>query len=251
MKILSGNQLKIIALLAMTCDHVGVHLFPQYRLLRIIGRLAMPIFAYMIAEGCRYTKNRGRYLMTVAAFAALCQIVYFVAERSLYQCILVTFSLSICLIFAIDYAKEKKNTWTWALAAAIGLGIWFLSVMLPNLLRNITNYTIDYGIWGILLPVVIYFTPEPYKACATVLALLPLCLERGGIQWYCLAAVVLLMLYNGKRGKANLKICSTYIILPTLPGSTCCVLHFGDDKGRNFCREKHASEKSKEEHQKQ
>lgn len=205
MKILSGNQLKIIALLAMTCDHVGVHLFPQYRLLRIIGRLAMPIFAYMIAEGCRYTKNRGRYLMTVAAFAALCQIVYFVAERSLYQCILVTFSLSICLIFAIDYAKEKKNTWTWGLAAATGLGIWFLSVMLPNLLRNITNYTIDYGVWGILLPVVIYFTPEPYKACATVLALLPLCLERGGIQWYCLAAVVLLMLYNGKRGKANLK----------------------------------------------
>lgn len=205
LKILSGNQLKIIALLAMTCDHVGVHLFPQYRLLRIIGRLAMPIFAYMIAEGCRYTKNRGRYLMTIAAFAALCQIVYFVAEKSLYQCILVTFSLSICLIFAIDYAKEKKNIWAWALAAATGLSICFLSLILPQLVKGSSRFAVDYGLWGILLPVFVYFCPDPYKIGAAALALIPICLDYGTIQWYSLAAVALLMLYNGKRGKANLK----------------------------------------------
>ena len=156
----------------MTCDHVGVHLFPQYRLLRIIGRLAMPIFAYMIAEGCRYTKNRGRYLMTIAAFAALCQIVYFVAEKSLYQCILVTFSLSICLIFAIDYAKEKKNIWAWALAAATGLCICFLSLILPQLVKGSSRFAIDYGLWGILLPVFVYFCP------ATPRAVMPQAIQR-------------------------------------------------------------------------
>ena len=48
---LTGNQLKLIAMLTMTCDHVGMQIFPQLLWLRVIGRLAMPIYAYMIAEG--------------------------------------------------------------------------------------------------------------------------------------------------------------------------------------------------------
>lgn len=55
---LTGNQLKLLALFAMTCDHVGLQLLPQFIILRIIGRLAAPLFAYMIAEGCRYTHDR-------------------------------------------------------------------------------------------------------------------------------------------------------------------------------------------------
>ena len=66
-KCLTGNQLKIFALIAMTLDHIGLELLPQYPFLRIIGRLAFPLFAYMIAEGCRYTKNRTRYLLCIAS----------------------------------------------------------------------------------------------------------------------------------------------------------------------------------------
>ena len=54
---LTGNQLKLIALITMTIDHVGMMLLPQLRILRAIGRIAFPIFAYMIAEGCRYTHS--------------------------------------------------------------------------------------------------------------------------------------------------------------------------------------------------
>ena len=68
---LTGNQLKIIAMICMTVDHVGFILFPKQEIFRIIGRLAFPIFAYMIAEGCRYTRNYGRYLGTMAAVAAV------------------------------------------------------------------------------------------------------------------------------------------------------------------------------------
>lgn len=50
---LTGNQLKIIALITMTLDHVGVQLFPECQMLRIIGRIAFPIFAYMIAIHAR------------------------------------------------------------------------------------------------------------------------------------------------------------------------------------------------------
>lgn len=205
LKIFSGNQLKIIALLAMTCDHVGLQLFPQCELLRIIGRLALPLFAYMIAEGCKYTKNRKKYLLNIFSLAMVCQVVYFVAEQSLYQCILVTFSLAICLIYVIDYAKEKKTIGGWLSVAAVSLAIGFLSILLPILLEGTTDFYIDYGIWGILLPVIIYFTPQKGKIWAMLAALVPLCIELGDIQWYCLIAVLLMAMYNGKRGKANIK----------------------------------------------
>jgi len=55
---LTNNQLKIIAMLAMLIDHVGMIIFPGIMALRYIGRIALPIFAYMIAEGCHYTRDR-------------------------------------------------------------------------------------------------------------------------------------------------------------------------------------------------
>ena len=44
-----GNLLKLIAMLAMLCDHAGKMLFPQHAIMRIIGRLAFPIYAYSLA----------------------------------------------------------------------------------------------------------------------------------------------------------------------------------------------------------
>ena len=70
---LSGNGLKIIAAISMLLDHMGLMLFPRVTLFRILGRLALPIYGYMIAEGCRHTKSRKRYLLRLAAMAALCQ----------------------------------------------------------------------------------------------------------------------------------------------------------------------------------
>ena len=55
---LTNNQLKIIAMITMLIDHIGIVLFPQIKIFRIIGRFAFPIFAYMLAEGCTNTKNK-------------------------------------------------------------------------------------------------------------------------------------------------------------------------------------------------
>lgn len=68
--------LHLIAMLSMLCDHAGVVLFPQVRLLRCIGRLAMPIFAYCVACGCVYTKNPLRYLRRLVLLALITQPVY-------------------------------------------------------------------------------------------------------------------------------------------------------------------------------
>lgn len=201
---LTGNQLKLIALAAMTCDHIGVQLFPQAVFLRIIGRLAMPIFAYMIAQGCRYTRNRTRYLLTIAATALVCQLVYFFAMGSLYQCILVTFTLSVLLIYALDSLLKKPSVPTAAVAVLALFSARFVSTVLPGLLPG-TDFHIDYGFWGILLPAFIYFGREKWQSLLLCAAGLILLSRGNSIQWYSLLALPLLALYNGTRGKANLK----------------------------------------------
>lgn len=118
--LLSGNQLKIIAMITMLIDHIGVNLFPSVTILRVIGRLSFPIFAYMIAEGCRYTRDRKNYLFTIAALGILCQLVFYVFTQSLYQGILITFTISIVTIYAIDGLIYGKNNYS---RAAWGGGI--------------------------------------------------------------------------------------------------------------------------------
>ena len=189
----------------MTVDHIGVYLFPQATLLRIIGRLAFPLFAYMIAQGCRYTRSRTRYLLTIAALGILCQVVYWVTMGSLYQRVLITFIFSIALIYLLDYARRRASVF-WSLLTALALLlVWFLSEGLVQLLPH-TDYAIDYGFCGILLPVLIYIAKDQTQALLhTLIGLLILCLVNGGLQWFCLAAIPLLALYNGTRGKTKLK----------------------------------------------
>ena len=208
---LSGNALKIIAAMCMVVDHVGVMFFPYATGLRILGRLAFPIFAFMIAEGCRYTKNRGRYLGMLAALAAVCQVTYYLTSRDLYMCILVTFSLSILVIIPLQNLKAARTgaqrlLWG-AVAAGAVAGVWLLNRWL----------TVDYGFWGSMVPVFVALlqgrgkeTAGPWdRTWVHVLmlgvGLLLLALDMGGVQMYSLAAVPLLLLYSGRRGKWKMK----------------------------------------------
>ena len=200
---LTGNQLKLLALLTMTCDHIGVTLFPRIGWFRLIGRLALPIFAYMIAEGCRYTRSRKRYLMSLMAVAALCQLVYFFAMGSLYMCIMVTFSLSVALIYLWDWAKQQPAPKGGFLVLAALGAAWVLceAPLLPG-----TDFAIDYGIFGVLLPVLIYLGKDRKQAFfMTALGLTFLGFSRGGIQWFALLGLVPLAFYSGTRGKQKLK----------------------------------------------
>lgn len=202
---LTGNQLKIIALITMTLDHVGVQLFPECQILRIIGRIAFPIFAYMIAEGCKYTKNRKRYYVWMSGSAALCQAVYYVTEQSLYQCVLVTFSLSILLIYGVDFAKKYRTRNSVLVLVTVAAGVIYLTVCLPLQLSH-TDYWVDYGIGGVCLPVMIYLCDSKWKKLTAMTGgLAVIAWMLGGVQWYSLLAIPLLEMYNGKRGYTKLK----------------------------------------------
>ncbi len=202
---MNSNQLKIMALLAMTCDHIGKQLLPQIEILQIFGRLSFPIFAYMIAEGCAYTKSKKKYLLTMAGLAMICQIVYFVAMGSWYQCVLVTFSMAIGLIFLLEYARKKKCIPAYLYCGLGILAATFVCIILPWILAD-TDFFIDYGLIGVLFPVSIYLgKSRRAKIVIMTLMLGLLGIKMGGIQWYALLTPLLMALYNGERGKLKMK----------------------------------------------
>lgn len=202
---LTGNQLKLIALVTMTMDHVGLILFPQAVWLRVVGRISFPIFAYMIGEGCAHTRSRGRYLGKMAALALTCQIVYYLVCRSMYQNVMVTFSLSAGLIFLLEHGRQRDTTGARCLALAGLTAVCLLTELLPRLLSR-TDFQVDYGLWGVMLPVLVYFGQDRrQKLAGFTLGLVLLSLAYGGIQWFCLAAVIPVLLYNGRRGKRRMK----------------------------------------------
>ena len=202
---LSGNKLKLIAALSMTLDHIGVQIYTDCILFRVLGRFAMPIFAYMIAEGAKYTKNRKRYLTNMLLLAFVCQLVYFFASGSLYQCILVTFSLSIILIYVLDRLIEIKNIKNYIIVIVAFLSVYYVSEILPLILKN-TDFAIDYGFAGIMLAVFIYLgRGKISKLILMAIGLMFLCFVNGGVQWYSMLAIIPLALFSGKRGKVNMK----------------------------------------------
>ncbi len=218
-RMLNGNVLKILAAVFMVIDHVGLMFFPYDIAFRIIGRLAFPIFAFMISEGARYTKNKPKYLLTIAGFAFVCQVVFFVFSNSLYMSILVTFTLSIITIYALSYFKKclfskECKLWQKLLSGAL----FVLTVLAVALLNRI--FEIDYGFFGCMAPVFaslfdfrgievpkpvamadnLYVRLVPFGICLLLLA-------RGSwdIQIYSLLSLILLACYSEQRGRVNLK----------------------------------------------
>lgn len=194
-------------------DHVGKVLLPKLLVLQIIGRLAFPIFAYMIAEGCQYTRDRKKYLLNLAGLAAICGIVFFVAKGSLYQSVLVTFLLAIITIYTVEHYRTQPGILSGAILIVQLLALAAVCFLLPKLLRR-QGFWIDYGFIGVCLPVAVYFAPGKWEKLlvAAMLTALLGC-NIGGIQWFGLLALPILALYNGQRGSKKMKLLF-YIFYP-------------------------------------
>ena len=199
---LDATVLKLIGVVTMTIDHIGYILFPNLAVLRIIGRLAYPIFAYLIAEGCTYSRHKAKYFLSVLGTGLLCSVASYGAEHTLYQSIMVTFTCSIGLIFLLERAITQRNHALWAGAFVLTLTTCFLLFQR----RLIPGFTTDYGFLGIITPLLVWLGKRKReKILGLTVGLCLIALEMGGIQIFSLVAVPLLVLYNGERGKYRWK----------------------------------------------
>ncbi|MCD8084805.1 MAG: conjugal transfer protein TraX [Clostridiales bacterium] len=203
------NQLKLIAAATMLVDHIGAELLPGVIALRIIGRLSFPLFAYFIYEGSRYTHDRRAYLTRMLGLGLLCVAAYYVYDGEIYGNVLITFSLSICVLYAVQEWKRRRDGPSLAVVALCLLGAYLLCLFV----------TVDYGFLGVLLPVFAELCSLPPEVCARLpqvlrerlpllgfgVGLLLLSLETGWVQPYSLLSLLLLLAYNGQRGSRNLK----------------------------------------------
>ena len=215
---LSASTLKILACVSMVIDHAGMLLFPHEHWMRFVGRIAFPLFAYFIAEGCQYTRNRLKRFVTILTLGILCEIVYIIADGQYYGNVLLTFSLSVILIGLWQecqrclFARDcKAILWGGVFCAAV-VGVVIL----------VKTFGVDYGIAGVMTPVLIALTNDrsgtmppavkrlcgkPAKLLLFTAALLWLTFSNAYVerQAWCLLAVPLVLLYNGKVGKHRLK----------------------------------------------
>jgi len=207
---MTAFTLKIIAVAAMLADHLWVvfpDTFPFW--FRGIGRLAYPVFVYLLAEGFRHTKSKEKFLLRLLAFAVISEIPYDMALRNeinffINTNIFYTLFLGGMAICLYERFKER-NGWQ-SMAVIAGL---LPTVILATILST------DYGSMGVLFIFAMYII-KPRKLRLTALGgfamsqYLPLVAAYFlGIEIplnylmmipFTLAVVPLVALYNGKQG---------------------------------------------------
>jgi TraX protein len=191
-QILNSFHLKLAAILFMTIDHIG-YIFQLTQAYRIIGRLAFPLFAFMIYQGFRYTRNRLKY-----------------ASRLLIFGILIELGLVLIGLF-MPIPLTTRNIFLLLGFGVLGLMIletnrmhyMIKTVLIAYLAYLATVFQFDYDWYGFLLILSFIFYPK-YSTISFLIQIILtyLMIYFGGmdIQYYALFAWGFILLYNGKKG---------------------------------------------------
>ena len=100
--------LKVIAIATMVVDHIYFILYPDIIILHIIGRLAFPLFAYLIMLGVESTKKPRKYMLTLLSFALISQIPYFLAfDIQPFEQLNILFTLFLSAVTLYFYNKKS------------------------------------------------------------------------------------------------------------------------------------------------
>ena len=150
--------LKLIAIVTMLVDHMGAILFPQYRVMRIIGRIAFPIYAYCLTVGCVYTHDMLRYVQRVVLMALLVQPLYVVAMHHTSPAMYAVSFVEEPVRAALNFYIESWHHPSILLSLSLGLILLWsirdrhLTITAATLLLCwIIRGELDYGFNGILL----------------------------------------------------------------------------------------------------
>ena len=219
-RILNNNAIKIIAAVTMLLDHLGMILFPSVMILRIIGRLSFPLFAFMISEGARYTKNKVKYILTIGILGVACQIPMMVLFNDFHWNVLITFTMSIGLIYLLDWFKKslfQKDCKT--LIKILSFALFVIAVLTVRY-SVFLGFHYSYNFWGCMAAVCASapslnktdapdwlkkFDNIPVRVLCMGVPLFIYSYTSSKYQFICLLSLLILMLYSGKKGKLNLK----------------------------------------------
>ena len=128
---MSSFILKIFAIITMTIDHVGLALFNNNTFFRIIGRIAMPIFAYQVAIGFNNTRSKLKYILRMFFVAFISEFSFDLLLKSAGYAttnfnICFTFTLALLTLYFIDLSRKNK--------------LYFLASLIPILRKfNVTS----------------------------------------------------------------------------------------------------------------
>lgn len=202
---LNGFHLKYIALLTMTLDHIGaVLLSPDtaaYAVFRACGRIAFPVFCFLLVEGYLHTSNHKAYFFRLLLFAFISELPF---DMALYhfpavgstklifshQNIFFTLSLGFLSMCLIDRFLTSAPFWA------------FVWTIFPAFLAQTLRF--DYGALGIMVILLFYAAkkiyPQTPKLYSYALALCPLLAAGDWKRFFVLLSLPLILLYNGEKG---------------------------------------------------
>ena len=132
-------------MLAMVIDHVGCFLFPKILILRIIGRIAFPIFAFLCSEAMHYSSKKVRYILTLSIFDIVISSIIYIATGDNYGSVFSTLAISSLIIYLLQ--NKKKSVKLLAI-------IPFMYAILASF--HFTPFVIQYGIYGVIMIVGFY-----------------------------------------------------------------------------------------------
>lgn len=207
---LSGSALKVIAMISMVIDHIALYLLEHgtilYGTMRCIGRIAFPVFAFLIAEGFIHTRSRYRYFFTLLGFAVISEIPWYLLNGTDgTHNVMFTLALGLATLMVLENLLQRSLVlgFLWTLGMA-GLASWL---------------GVDYEWRGILIIVISYLYNTyahffPYSRGVQFFCTFALMMHYGVIG--AVMACMFLYLHNGTRGFIESKITqySYYIFYP-------------------------------------
>lgn len=231
---ITSSQLKNFAIIFMAIDHIAyvvvyylyyipalqahnagepipataLALLNLYYIMRYIGRIAFPLFCFMIVQGFIYTRSRKKYLMRLVIFAFISEIPFNLANLGTpfypeYQNVFFTLSLGLLCIMILDHLinhfslHERKNMIALiVICAAVIAGFSLAGYFIHS----------DYDWSGVLTIVILYLlSSKPVIGMAIACTVLTLStLSAGLFEIFCFASIFFVALYNGEKGHSRL-----------------------------------------------
>ena len=210
---MNRNALKIIAVVAMLIDHVGLFLLNNNVICRSIGRVAFPIFTYFIAEGMRYTRSRKKYILHLLICAVVTQVPFALLFRWSYLNVIFTFLVGITFIVLFESFDHKPET-TKVILKNMFIISSFICLIFLSIFGEIFELY-EYGLYGVFLVVGFYFSKTKPKQLIAgffiilLFGIIDIVKSPTPITFlfkmFALFTIPLLVFYNKQKGKINLK----------------------------------------------